>query len=341
MGRFQPGSTYETWTWSTDFVLTRVQGCYQPEGPICGIAEMPDDWRPLTVPGSEGSRVLFYGPGAVDDELFTPDGSGGFFRTQLTAGRPEFVPVVGEFNANGEQSVVWWRPGTEDDPLESLDGNAVLPDAGDGPLERYSFPVVGKFGFDGSDLDQVLWLNETQANVSFQADEDLELESQFLEVFNCGFPTEGHFHPVVGDLDADGVDELVLVSPRRFPSVVVWNDVTACFDFDEYFVDTGDLGTSTRGGDFDGNGYDDVLIYGHQNDPDFLMLFREGGADVVPLEQSEDVSPVARDFNGDGCTDILWHNGGDGHANVWASQCDGTFSDAGSWNAPKGAPVGH
>lgn len=62
-------------------------------------------------------------------------------------------------------------------------------------------------------------------------------------------------------------------------------------------------------GDFDGNGLDDLVLYGAVNEASDWMVLGEAGLEQVwlPFAAPRETNPVVGDFDGDGFLDLLWY----------------------------------
>lgn len=129
-----------------------------------------------------------------------------------------------------------------------------------------------------------------------------------------GSTVNGHYQPVVTDLDCDGRDDIVWYRPgtardalwrgradRRFQSVA--------FDVSGRYL--------PLAGDFDGDGCGGILWYGPGTDRDRLW---SGGPRVTSHAISINgagFSPATGDFDGDGRSDVLWYRPRGGTDRIW------------------------
>ena len=86
-------------------------------------------------------------------------------------------------------------------------------------------------------------------------------------------------------------------------------------------------------GDFDGDGYDDLLTYNPGTTGDELWFGRaNGGMYRVPVVVNGQYRPVAGDFDGDGRTDVLWYAPGTTGDFAWEWDGDSWVSQPRSIN---------
>jgi hypothetical protein len=70
-------------------------------------------------------------------------------------------------------------------------------------------------------------------------------------------------------------------------------------------------------GDFDGNGFDDVVWHATGSARDFVWWSGPGGFTSQPLSVQGSYVPIAGDFDGNGVDDILWYATGPASDSVW------------------------
>ncbi len=70
-------------------------------------------------------------------------------------------------------------------------------------------------------------------------------------------------------------------------------------------------------GDFDGNGYDEVLFHGAGSAADSILWGGPGGSTSQGLTVQGSYVPVVGDFDGNGVDDVFWYNPGLGQDSVW------------------------
>jgi len=79
-------------------------------------------------------------------------------------------------------------------------------------------------------------------------------------------------------------------------------------------------------GDFNGDGYGDILWYKPGTGADYIWSFNSDGSyDSNPFTVNGDYTPVVGDFDGSGTTDILWYQPGTGADYIWSFNTDGSY----------------
>jgi type VII secretion-associated serine protease mycosin len=79
-------------------------------------------------------------------------------------------------------------------------------------------------------------------------------------------------------------------------------------------------------GDFDGNGYDDILWYGPGTVGDSMWLFNGDGRRSLPLSVGGTYVVAVGDYDGNGSDDVLWYRPGTASDSIWYSGPSGFTS---------------
>ena len=79
-------------------------------------------------------------------------------------------------------------------------------------------------------------------------------------------------------------------------------------------------------GDFDGNGYDDILWYGPGTVGDSMWLFNCDGRRSLPLSVGGTYVVAVGDYDGNGSDDVLWYRPGTASDSIWYSGPSGFTS---------------
>lgn len=84
-------------------------------------------------------------------------------------------------------------------------------------------------------------------------------------------------------------------------------------------------GSQPLTGDFDGNGYDDVFLFGPGQVPDAIVYHGPGTQTVQPTTVRGTYQPYVADFDGDGRDDIAWYAPGPANDSIWFGTSDKRF----------------
>jgi VCBS repeat protein len=129
------------------------------------------------------------------------------------------------------------------------------------------------------------------------------------------------------DFNGDGMADLLWSNTNGNTSIWLMNGTTVSSTFNLGIVGNGWSIVGT--GDFNGDGYGDILWRNTNGDTSVWLM--TGNATHVQLLSATDLGSVSTswsvaqtgDFNGDGKTDILWHNS-NGDTSIWLMTSNGT-----------------
>lgn len=280
----------------------------------CSYADPSGHWRPVVgqFTGSALALDIFmFAPGAEDDVLLRNDGSG--FQAIESTVPDRAVPVVGNFGSGIRDQILWYRPGGASDELWTFadDGShEVLSVDQDG----WRIPLVGHFRSEFSTAD-ILWYDPADADFDTWIF-DGQHQPTATGIWSAalyGLTPEVEWVPLLGDFDGDFQTDMFWYRPgpgtdRLWLSISGASSVT--FESHDFEVD-GEYRPFV--GDFDADGLDDIFWYRAPDERDgglsYLWYFGEGPqVDVRAFALDMDTTPYADDFDGDGCTDILWYS---------------------------------
>jgi secreted trypsin-like serine protease len=213
------------------------------------------------------------------------------------------TPIVGDFNGDGRDDVIWYRPGPSGDQLKfgSPTGGFVT-----GPpinIDGVFVPTPGDF--NGDDIDDVFWYRPGIAADSIWL-------GRTSGLFRSGpaIDIDGIFAPVAGDFNGDGRDDVLLYGASSSPDQLRLGTPLGRLGSGPPTVVAGIFAVGVPG-DYTGDGIDDIAWYAPGSDPDLVRRgsptgeFRSG----PPLTMGGAFRPLGGDFNGDGRADLLWFDG--------------------------------
>jgi hypothetical protein len=234
-------------------------------------------------------------------------------RGQYTA-TPETVldsyePVVGDFDGNGMDDILWYGPGSAADYIWWYNA--------DGTYTGNSITVGGSYkplagDFDGDGVSDVIWYAPGSA-------------ADYIWWFKRGdhstrpyvgnsITVNGTFTPVVGDFDGDRTSDVIWYAPGSGADYTWWfkrgDRSTRPYVGNTITVN----GTYTPvAGDFDGDGTSDVIWHLPGSGTDYIWWFTRSDRSTRPytgsaLTVNGRYAPVAGDFDGDGVDDVLWND---------------------------------
>ncbi|MDE0802298.1 MAG: VCBS repeat domain-containing M23 family metallopeptidase [Acidimicrobiales bacterium] len=293
----EPGGTavdpYDSLQNARHFVLGE-----STEPPI--VADIDDD------PAAE---ILIYNPGSAADHRYDAAGETGVFDRGAISVHGTYDPLVGDFDANGFDDVVWYAPGRANDYIwwHGPDGSVSTPTTINGTYE----PLVGDFDQNG--FDDILWYAPgAAADYVWWYDADGHRSEQTR--------ITGTYTPVVGDFDDNGFEDILWYAPGSAQDYL-WS-----YHEDGYL----DQRRTINGryfpvvGDFDANGHADIYWYAEGAAPDYLWRHEPDHSYVSTREdQVEGMRVGSGDLDGDGRGGLVWFgSSGDEPVDVWTFEGD-------------------
>lgn len=301
--------------------------------------------------GDGRDDILWWGAnGAVSNWLGQQDG--GFHvndaaaLTMVDPGGYWEILGTGDFNGDGNSDILWINDGfqmsnwlgTQDTGAFAVnDANALTSYEGD--------YFAGSGDFDGDGYDDLLWWDYWYSVSTWSGTET----GGFVK--NPASPittNSGDWIPFgVGDFNGDGLDD-ILWQNLGIDAVSNWlstgdggftvNDANAFHQVPDHWLVIGV-------GDFNGDGYDDILWYHSQDlpgdDPPALLsnwLGTETGGFIVNDANALVVVPQGwfvagvGDYDGDGRSDVLWRNEGGAVSNWLGTETGGwVINDAAAY----------
>jgi hypothetical protein len=229
-----------------------------------------------------------------------------------------------DLNADGMSDVVW-RNAEGDVAVWLMNGTQITPGPVYGPISA-AWSIVGQRDFNGDGKADLLWSN-TNGDVSIWLMNGTTVSSAVdLGVVGNGWTIVGN-----GDFNGDGHGDILWRNSNGDSSIWLMTG-TATQVSVLSAVDLGLVPTSwsvARTGDFNGDGKTDILWRNTNGDTSIWLM--TGNGTQVQVSSMTDIGLVplswtiagTGDFNGDGTSDILWHNS-NGDAAIWLMTSNGT-----------------
>lgn len=272
---------------------------------------------------------------------------GGHWFTETRPGSVQgtYKPLVGNFGGTASDDIFWYAPGAGPESLWLSDGNGgfQLPLAMP-PVNGTYTPLVANFV--GDEREEILWRAPGST-------------AGYLWRFDAASP-QSALVPVPAVVSRP----LILRHNARLGGAahaeMLWYAVGSAPDrVDRYLWPSGGAASvvsrpiSVTGtytpvtGDFDANGWADVMWYSPGSAPDFVWL---GSGDAatgstgqrsLQTSVSGDYVPMVGRYGRavDERDDLLWYAPGPANDYLWESAGDGTFRSVSATNASTGAPV--
>jgi hypothetical protein len=338
--------------------------------PIPGTGFMPPKGKPFNIGRKIGTRpqdIFIYDPlrsvYAVNDDQGTD-----FDFVQFpweNGGR--LVPIVARlheqvFGHTGED-IFWhlplvpqgqrWHPGNQATNFV-VGSHPSVPTA--------TRPILGHF-YDGTDWEywDILWFDVAGSSSALWASTSAGGSDHSFDTTiatnHCRLQAGRHYIPITGHFSSGpySPNQVAWYAPyANNHRLVVWEDGIPCSQGGTKRYNA-PYGAKPIVGDFNFDGYADIFFYMQgpgATDPNQVWLFGPSfnNPEIVNVQGvSGDYAPFARDFNGDGCTDILWFAPHQATSPVWRAHCDlsqtpgfyGFFEDGQVTHPPDAYPVGY
>lgn len=247
------------------------------------------DWS-----GDGAADVLISEPGRATVRLLqgVPAAAGGGMTATTLSASGDAVPVVGDFDGDGDEEVYFYDPATRKATLFSYDngtGPSTTIDVPGGPYR----PAVGDF--DGDLRDDIVWYAPGPAA-------DAVWYSRAGGAWeHRGVDAGGDFLPLVADLNGDQRDDILWRPAGGGQIPLWWGGATLT-------PAAADFGPADRlvAADVDGGGSADVVAVRQSGSASVWL--RQG--DAQRLGRQDAVPPgavaVPADFDGDGRRELWW-----------------------------------
>jgi hypothetical protein len=193
--------------------------------------------------GDGREAVLLVDQSGSGENIVVEYREGGAVTTEDLVGPAGSSPVVGDFDGDGRDDIVWYAPGPAPDRLDRASGAQRRV-----PASGYFRSAVGDF--DGDRRDDILWHAP-----------GAERDYVWFGAAGGGFSSsemvvQGSYRPVVADTNGDGRDDIVWQSGSLQVQSHLWTSKGRTFGSSQW----GPASTVAVGGDFDGDGRDDLFF---------------------------------------------------------------------------------
>lgn len=319
---YKPGAGGDLLEYGTGFGVVRgpsvsIAGTYTPAvGDFNGDGKTDVLWYDPAHPGWHSPMWLGATNGFTNTQLFNPPSPNAI---------DVYTPVVGDFNADGRDDIVWANIGPGHNGAThgsrawygNASGNFT---AGTSPIPTVPCrtPVActvlaNDFNDDG--LDNLLFYR------SGGAADKLVLSTGSGFTNGMHISVSGLYEPFSGDFDGDGHGDVFWYAPGK-PADHLWlGKVHGFYEPAPISIASSYIPVV---GDFDGDAHSDIVWYSPGKGADYLRygkatLFRDGPA----INVSGNYVPVVGDFNGDGKDDIVWVAATGHDSPVWYGAASG------------------
>jgi hypothetical protein len=226
---------------------------------------------------------------------------------------------LGTHDFNGDtRSDIAWRNANGDTSIWLINNTQVLSAADYGIIPN-GWQLVGQRDFNGDRKADLLWSN-TNGDTSIW----LMNGTQVSSTPDLGVVANGWSIVGTGDFNGDGFGDILWRNTNGDTSIWLMTgnatQVSVLWATDLGLVPT--TWSVAHTGDFDGDGHTDILWHNMNGDTSIWLM--TGSATQVRVSSTHDLGVVPTswtiagtgDFNGDGKSDILWHNT-NGDTSIW------------------------
>lgn len=154
-------------------------------------------------------------------------------------------------------------------------------------------------------------------------------------------PFSGFGKVISGDFDGDGFDDLLAYTPGVTTAKIRWgatNRSAWSVDYPSFFSGGANF-TKVFVGDFNGDGRDDVFVYGAGSLADYIRFGAPSRMfSTVPYTVSGTYEPFVGNFDGTYGDDIFWYHAGDSIVHRWYSTGGTQFTQLNWYSVDPGGP---
>jgi len=273
---------------------------------------------------SPGTDVFAYNPGPGDDGVvkIVPSGAGGAVTTfvfKLVNGT--YTPLVGDFDGNGVDDIIWYAPGAGVDTMYrfagSVGGHASMPLTINGTYQ----PVVLDADDDG--YDDVLWYAPgAAADSMWLFGPGASHTTKAVSINGTYQVRRGQFYKPEAQPD----DQLLFFNPSGPDSIWSFDDDA---DHTSRMLPVVDGPYRPVIGHFEIPGYDTIFWYRPGAGMDLRWRF-SGNGTVVAYDSPPQVlgtyDTAVGDYDGNGIQDIAWEANGGTSIWLFSGDDDGSFT---------------
>lgn len=271
-----------------------------------------DPEAPFTVFGGSFSAlpgIFWYFPDKGPDRLWSFDSGATLPLVQAETVIDPYVPAVGDFDGDTRDDIFWHAPGTSPDWLWW--GRTNFNQIGSAPYTD-SFNVTGTYrptagDFDGDGRDDLLWYAPNGQDRIWWGG------SSFGSATSLVTAGPG-LVPIAGDFDGDGRDDILWYGRGSTPDRIWWGQA-ARSSVGSWTTTSSRTIVGTylpAAGDFDGDGRDDIMMYGPGSGADYVWWGHQTratfgpGSQTVTTVSGQYATPVVIDHDFNGADDLYW-----------------------------------
>ncbi len=245
-----------------------------------------------------------------DDLLIGDDGQRPVFAEARQVTGSGYRPVPGDIDADGDDDILWYAPGSTTESLWVDQPNATFATTTVSQVTGTYQPLPGDFDGDG-DTD-ILWYAPGSGTESMWVAQAGRFTTRSAP------QVAATYRAVVGDADNDGDADILWYAPGS-AGEYQWLAQAGAFTSRPTSAVNGTY--TPVAGDFDGDGDDgDILFYAPGTALDHLWTANAGAysSQVAPTVNGTYI-PVSLDVDNNGSDDVLWYAPGTTAEHIWWS----------------------
>ncbi len=230
------------------------------------------------------------------------------------------IKGVGGFNGDGFGDVLWRNKVSGQVMIWLMNGNTIASQGSPATIGDLNWEIKGVGDFDGDGKTDILWQNKVSGQVIIWLMNGATLASQGspATIGDLNWEIKG-----VGDFNRDGKAD-ILWKNKVSGQVYVWlmNGTAIASQSSPATIGDSDQNWEVKGvGDFNGDGFDDILWKNKATGQVFIWLMNSTaiasqGSPGSVSDLNWEIRGVG-DYNGDGKVDILWRNKATGQVYIW------------------------
>lgn len=237
--------------------------------------------------------------------------------------KPPGVPLLGDFNGDGNSDIFWFGSGATADIIWQGDG---LGNFFTNPISinTTNVPVVGDF--DGDTRTDIFWYGSGAAtDFVWYGNANFTFTQTSQTVGGVGLV------PVAANFDGDGRTDIFWYGPGATADSAWFGNANRTFTTVAQTQAGSGLVPAT--GDFDGDGFGDVLWFAPGAAADSVWFGSAARTFSITAHTAPftGVTPVVGDYDGDSKSDVVWKAASGATASYWSGQSNRVF---GSLTAP-------